>query len=125
MPTARTCASSSSSREQIARAVEEVLRTRADAILLPTTAIEAPEIGQEVIRMEDGTKVPVMSALVAFTLLHNLTRLPTVAVPAGLGPGGLPTSVQLTTAFGEDALALAIASQLEERLWPERDRRPF
>src|SRR5262249_44097545 len=94
-------------RESVARQVEEGVRTRADALLLPTTAIEAPRIGDELTTMDDGSEIPIMSALAAFTLLHNLTRLPTVAVPAGCGTKGLPTSVQVTTAMGEDALALA------------------
>lgn len=111
-------------REAIAREVETLLADRADAILLATTAIEAPPIGDDIAVLPGGDGVPVASALAGLTILHDLVRLPTVAVPAGLGPGGLPTGVQVTTGHGEDGLALAIAHRLENALWPEAGRWP-
>lgn len=108
-------------RERIARDVELAVTDAADALLLPTTPIEAPMIGAEHVEV-DGMQMPIVLVLAAYTMLHNITRLPTVAVPAGLGAGGLPTSVQITTAGGQEALALNIAHQLEQALWPVAQR---
>ncbi len=108
-------------RERVAQAIELVLRDRADALLLPTTPIEAPPIGADLVDV-GGMATPLTLVLASYTLVHNLTRLPTVAVPAGLGDADLPTSVQLTTASGREVLALNIAHQLEEALWPIAQR---
>jgi len=110
-------------REAIARTLEQIVTEEADALLLPTAPIEAPPIGDQTIEV-DGQSLPVLIALASYTLLHNLTRLPTVAVPSGLGRVGLPTSVQITTAPGREALALNFAHQLETVLWPDRERWP-
>ncbi len=107
-------------RERLARALELVVTDEADALLLPTTPIAAPPIGADFVDL-DGQPMPVTFLLATYTLLHNLTRLPTIAVPAGLD-GGLPTSVQLTTAPGREALALNVAHQLEQVLWPVEQR---
>jgi aspartyl-tRNA(Asn)/glutamyl-tRNA(Gln) amidotransferase subunit A len=110
-------------RERIARALERVVTEQADALLLPTCAVEAPPIGAQQIEV-GGQSYSVMTALASYTLLHNLVRLPTVAVPSGRGRSGLPTSVQVTTAYGQDGLALRFAHQLEEALWPQQERWP-
>jgi aspartyl-tRNA(Asn)/glutamyl-tRNA(Gln) amidotransferase subunit A len=104
-------------RERVARAVDLVVTNAADALLLPTTPIEAPPIGAEYVTI-DGQPMPVLYVLASYTLLQNLTRLPTIAVPAGLGADDLPVSVQLTTAAGRESLALNVAHQLEQALWP-------
>jgi aspartyl-tRNA(Asn)/glutamyl-tRNA(Gln) amidotransferase subunit A len=110
-------------RERVARAVELVVTDRAEALVLPTVPVVAPPIGAETIEVE-GESVPVLLALASYTLLHNLTRLPTIAVPAGIAEGGLPVSVQITTARGAEACALGVAHQLERVLWPEGKRWP-
>lgn len=108
-------------REVVAQAIESIVTDRADALLLPTTPVEAPAIGADFVELH-GMSMPVVLVLAAYTLLHNLTRLPTIAIPAGLGDGGLPTSVQITTASGREALALNVGHQLEQALWPLEQR---
>lgn len=110
-------------RERITRTVENLLSGPADALLLPTMAITAPAIGVENIAL-GGSSIPVAPAMASYTLLHNLTRLPTVAVPSGLAADGLPTSVQIAAGPAREALALAIAHQLERELWPHQRRWP-
>jgi len=110
-------------RERIARAVELVVTERAEALVLPAVPVVAPPIGAETVEIEGGS-APVVLALVSYTLLHNLTRLPTVAVPTGTGEMGLPASVQITTAPGAEACALGFAHQLEQALWPEEESWP-
>ncbi len=48
-----------------------------------------------------------------WTFLFNLTRQPAIAVPLGIGSGGLPRSVQLAAALYRDDLVLRAASVLE------------
>jgi amidase len=49
----------------------------------------------------------------------NLLGWPAMAVPAGLGPDGMPLSVQLVTRPGGEATLLGLALQLERlRPWP-------
>jgi len=110
-------------RERIARAVELVVTDRAEALVLPTVPVVAPPIGAETVEVE-GASAPVLLVLASYTLLHNLTRLPTIAVPAGTAEAGLPASVQITTAPGAEACALGFAHQLEQVLWPEGKRWP-
>lgn len=109
-------------REELARELERAFE-RLDALIAPTVAIEAPPIGAEHVRL-DGSDVDVTLAMASWTVVHNLSRLPTIAVPSGLGDEGLPTSVQISTAPGGDALALALADALENALWPPAERWP-
>jgi amidase len=51
-----------------------------------------------------------------FNRVWTLLYLPCVAVPAGVGPGGLPVGVQLVGAWGEDARTLAAAAFVEDAL---------
>jgi amidase len=54
-----------------------------------------------------------------FAAPWNLAGWPAMAVPAGLGPGGLPLAVQLVAPPGGEARLLAVAGQLEQRRpWP-------
>jgi len=111
-------------REAIAREVASLFEDRIDVLLLPTAPVEAPPIGDDFVVLPGGESMHVASALASLTILHDLVRLPTVSVPAGRGPTGLPLGVQVTTAHGADGLALAVAHRLEESLWPESDRWP-
>jgi aspartyl-tRNA(Asn)/glutamyl-tRNA(Gln) amidotransferase subunit A len=110
-------------REHLSREVTNLLSDRVDVLLLPTMAVTAPRIGASVVEIA-GASVPVAMAMASYTLLQNLTRMPSVAVPVGLDPDGLPTSVQLTARVGCDAIALQAAHALEEALWPQDRRWP-
>ena len=74
-----------------------------DAILLPVAPATAP-------RGLTSTGSPLFCAPASFT------ALPAIALPSGLGEGGLPLSVQLVgAAFGEARL-LSIAAWIERAL---------
>ena len=70
--------------------------------------------------MEDFTR---SGRFTPYTALFNVTGQPAISVPAGFGPDGLPTNVQLVAKpLGEDTL-LQVATQLEAAR-PLSARRP-
>ena len=59
-----------------------------------------------------------------FTVPQNMTGLPVAIVAAGFDPDGLPVGLQLTTARGQEATAVTLASALQTALGPIRIAKP-
>ncbi|MCY1461756.1 Glutamyl-tRNA(Gln) amidotransferase subunit A [compost metagenome] len=60
-------------------------------------------------------------AFVPFTQLANLTGTPAISVPLFWTEQGLPLGVQFIAAFGNEALLLQVAAQLEQaQPWLQR-----
>lgn len=56
---------------------------------------------------------------VPYTAAWNVAGFPAASVPAGIGPDGVPLSVQVVAPAGREAVILSIAAQLENlRPWP-------
>jgi amidase len=54
-----------------------------------------------------------------YTQAWNVAGFPAASVPAGIGPGGVPLSVQVVAPAGAEALVLSVAAQIENlRPWP-------
>lgn len=88
-----------------------------DAVLTPTLADETPRIGhlaptdyQQVIdRLIDW---------VSFTPLQNVTGEPAISLPMAQSADGMPVGMMLSADFGQEALLLELAYELEEaRPW--------
>ncbi len=88
-----------------------------DVLVTPTLAHDPPRAA----RWAERGWLPniVSNAWYApFAAPWNLAGWPAMAVPAGLGPHGLPVSVQLVARPGSEALLLALAGQVEQlRPW--------
>jgi aspartyl-tRNA(Asn)/glutamyl-tRNA(Gln) amidotransferase subunit A len=120
---ARTLSHALHARERLTRQVERLFDDGIDAFVLPTMAMTAPGIDAQNVQIGD-TVVPVAQAMASFTLLADLTRQPTIAIPCGLASDGLPTSIQITGPAGREARVLQIGHVLENVLWPSAERRP-
>lgn len=84
-----------------------------DAVLTPTLADETPRIGylaptdyrQVIDRLVDW---------VAFTPLQNVTGEPAISLPLAQSADGMPVGMMLSAGFGQEALLLELAYELEE-----------
>jgi len=94
-------------RAAIGRVLQEV-----DVLLLPTTPITAPVVGDRTVRWRTGVE-PVDGALVRLTAPFNLTGLPALSVPFGQA-GGLPVGVQVVGPWMNEARVLAVGRLIEQ-----------
>jgi aspartyl-tRNA(Asn)/glutamyl-tRNA(Gln) amidotransferase subunit A len=93
-------------RAAMSRVFEEI-----DVLLLPTTPITAPLIGERTVRWRSGEE-PIDGALVRLTAPFNLTGLPALSVPFGAA-AGLPVGVQVVGSWNDEARVLAVGRLLE------------
>lgn len=83
-----------------------------DVLILATTPITAPAIGDRAVRWR-AVEEPVDGALVRLTSPFNLAGLPALSVPCG-EIGGLPVGVQVVGRWNDEARVLAVGQLLEE-----------
>jgi aspartyl-tRNA(Asn)/glutamyl-tRNA(Gln) amidotransferase subunit A len=86
---------------------------RADAIIAPTTAVSAPEIGRNEVEIA-GQKETIRSALVRLNRPANFTGHPAISIPCGFTREGLPVGLQLIGPRWSEARLLAIAFAYEQ-----------
>ena len=98
-------------RGRLRAAFERIFRN-VDVLLLPTTPIIAPVIGNRTVRWRSGEE-PVDGALVRLTAPFNLTGLPALSVPFG-HVAGLPVGVQVVAQWMDEASVLAVGRLIEE-----------
>ena len=77
--------------------------------LLPAVA---PSLDNPTVELPSGA-YPADYANPRFGGLANLTGVPAISVPVGLGEGGMPIGLQLHGAWGRDELLLDAAEALE------------
>lgn len=93
------------------RAVKEFtenLLTQYDFILSPTSPHEAFELGI------DNADPTVMYLEDIFTVLANITGMPSISVPFGKSNNGLPLGMQLTSSAWTEGALIGMAEQLGE-----------
>ena len=91
---------------------------RYDVLLTPVTANRPPKVG--VLKGANVLSAALKSQpAISYTALWNVTGNPAAAVPCGLGPDGLPLSVQLVGRLDDEPTLLSLSAQLEAaRPWP-------
>ena len=87
-----------------------------DVLLLPSTPIAAPVVGERTVRWRSGEE-PVDGALVRLTAPFNLTGLPALSVPFGEA-AGLPIGMQVVGQWDDETRVLAVGRLLEAEAHP-------
>ncbi len=89
-----------------------------DALLAPTVAVAPPAIAP--LEASDEAYLAANARVLRNTTIGNLLGTPASTVPIGLDPQGLPVGLMITTAAGEDGLALSLATYVvtgSARVW--------
>ena len=84
---------------------------RFDLLLTPTLPLPAFAVGRNT--PEHGGYGEDWTRWTPLTYPFNITQQPAAAVPCGLTSAGLPASLQIVGAFGNDALVLQAAAAFE------------
>jgi aspartyl-tRNA(Asn)/glutamyl-tRNA(Gln) amidotransferase subunit A len=85
-----------------------------DVFVCPTLPFTATPVGATTVVIEDGVEEDMLSAIMQYTGVPSLTGLPSLALPCGFDPDGLPIGMQVIgQPFDEAALfRLGAAFQL-------------
>jgi aspartyl-tRNA(Asn)/glutamyl-tRNA(Gln) amidotransferase subunit A len=94
-------------RRSLARAFEQV-----DVIAWPTVPAVAPPLDNPTVELPSG-RLQADAANARLGGLANLSGIPAISVPVGLGEAGMPIGLQLQAAWGRDELLLDAAEALE------------
>ncbi|HEY1366920.1 MAG TPA: amidase [Gaiellaceae bacterium] len=66
-----------------------------DVFVCPTLPFTATEVGATTVVIEGGVEEDMLSAIMQYTGVPSLTGLPSLAVPCGFDPDGLPIGMQV------------------------------
>jgi aspartyl-tRNA(Asn)/glutamyl-tRNA(Gln) amidotransferase subunit A len=94
-----------------------------DAIVFPSTAIEAPLLNQETIRI-GAHEYPARALLLRHNRPANLAGVPAVSVPCGFTRSGLPIGFEIMAGVSSEPILLRIA-KIFERSRPQSARPPL
>ncbi|WP_069159594.1 amidase [Nocardia altamirensis] len=100
-------------RLRAAAATYETTFAPYDAALLPTLGHETPELGYLSPTVPFDELLDRLRTYVAFTPINNITGTPSISIPAGLTPAGLPIGVQLAGTVGTERTLLELAYLIE------------
>ena len=89
----------------------EDLLLKVDAILTPTTGITAPPILNNGLKGESDLSV--LTEIMRFVTVGNLTGLPAISFPVGYDSSGLPIGMQAMGRHWDEALLLRLAGAVE------------
>ncbi len=85
-----------------------------DVIVAPSTPICAPRIGDTAVRVAGERETTVRSELLRMTRPTNVSGHPSISIPCGFTPAGLPVGLQLIGPKWSEAKLLAIALAYED-----------
>jgi aspartyl-tRNA(Asn)/glutamyl-tRNA(Gln) amidotransferase subunit A len=86
----------------------------ADVIVAPSSPIPAPRIGETAIRVTGERETTVRAELLRLTRPTNISGHPSISIPCGFTPAGLPIGLQLIGPKWGEAKLLAIAQAYED-----------
>ena len=85
---------------------------RYDALLTPVTSIRPFPLEQRFIDQIDGQKLETYIDWVAPTFLFSLWPGPSMSVPKGFGPDGLPNAVQMIGGIAQEKRLFSVAREI-------------
>jgi Asp-tRNA(Asn)/Glu-tRNA(Gln) amidotransferase A subunit family amidase len=94
-----------------------------DALVVPTTPIAAPRLGEETTRIGDEN-YPTRALLLCLNRPANLAGIPAISLPCGFTSAGLPVGLQLIGSITDEPLLLRIA-QVVQGILPVLKRPKF
>ncbi|MEV0360737.1 amidase [Nocardia sp. NPDC050697] len=87
-----------------------------DAVLIPTLGHSTPPLGHLAPTVPFDELLDRLRVYVGFTPLNNITGTPSISVPAGLAPSGVPLGVQFAGVRGAERTLLQLAYLVEAEL---------
>jgi aspartyl-tRNA(Asn)/glutamyl-tRNA(Gln) amidotransferase subunit A len=100
-----------------------LVESDADAIVVPTTPIEAPLINQEISRIGNHN-YPTRTILLRHNRPANLAGVPAISLPCGFASSGLPIGLQVMGGVSSEAILFRIAN-IFEGIRPQGTRPPL
>jgi amidase len=93
-----------------------------DVLLMPTTLTTASPIGHlDPINLAPREFQRRQGRAFGYTPTFNMTGQPSMSLPLGMSPDGLPIGMMLTARYSDEATLFRLAAQLEQaRPWAER-----
>jgi aspartyl-tRNA(Asn)/glutamyl-tRNA(Gln) amidotransferase subunit A len=104
-------------RETLRRQLAAAFVEGADLLITPTVPMTATRPGQATVDL-GGEERELLGSVIHFLCGFSLTGVPTLALPTGLAPDGLPVSVQLIGPHLHDPRVLTAGMALEAELGP-------
>lgn len=95
------------------RKVTERFYTDYDVLLTPTLADETPMIGHLDPTTDYQQIIDRLVEWVAFTPLQNATGEPSISLPMGQSPSGMPIGMMFSAPIGHERRLIELASELE------------
>ena len=84
-----------------------------DVLLTPVLAHAAPPIGYLAPDLPFETHLIRLLRYSSFTAIQNVAGVPAISLPLGMSSDGLPIGVQAAAGYGQEALLLGLAYELE------------
>lgn len=84
-----------------------------DALVVPTTPIAAPRIGEDTITVK-GVTHPTRTLLLRLCRPANLAGVPAISVPCGFTKSGLPIGLQFMGVWNDESFLLELARKFQQ-----------
>src|SRR5919197_1423564 len=100
-------------RSVLRRQFLDAFRT-VDVFICPTLPFTATPVGATTVVIEDGVEEDMLSAIMQYTGVPSLTGLPSLAVPCGFDPDGLPIGMHVIGRPFAEATLFRIGAAFQE-----------
>jgi aspartyl-tRNA(Asn)/glutamyl-tRNA(Gln) amidotransferase subunit A len=86
---------------------------KVDVFICPTLPFTATKVGAMKVVIENGVEEDMLSAIMQFTGVPSLTGLPSLNVPCGFDPDGLPVGMQIIGQPFDEALLFRMGAAFQ------------